>query len=105
MDVAKESQDSDNETEQMPSMNNVYIMPASEELSYLLPVPEGKEKMVRYAVCFCSQLSSTLFALCAEVEHVLCCTVDVLITSIYGNLNNTAILPVTQLIDVTISAY
>jgi hypothetical protein len=34
---------------------------------------------------------------------MLCCTVDVLITSIYGNVNNIAIWPVTQLMDVTIS--
>jgi hypothetical protein len=40
----------------MPSVNNVYIMPASEDLSYLLPVPEGKEEMVSHAVCICSQL-------------------------------------------------
>jgi hypothetical protein len=33
------------------------------------------------------------------------CTVGVLITSIYENTNNIAILPVTQLMDVTVSLY
>ncbi|XP_033610645.1 uncharacterized protein LOC111872578 isoform X7 [Cryptotermes secundus] len=45
MDVTKERLPSDDESNQMPSVNNVYIMPSSEDLSYLLPVPEGKEEM------------------------------------------------------------
>jgi hypothetical protein len=82
MDVTKERLHSDDETKQMPSRNNVNIMSASEDLSYLVPVPEGKKEMVSRAVCICS-----LFKLCAEFEHTPCCTVGVLITSIYGNVN------------------